>query len=280
MSGKEGFPGFIKKIVNWIEDFIIKESVKHLIILIIPSSLIPSLTAWIINPAKSFLVMALVTAPLTLYIILMIIFWRPIIKDALNKGEFINILGFSATIFIGVGMIFLLNMLIYSMGIGPDVDMRYSYYWNPIWDFLKWTGADWTPGKTSGGIILALFAPLAILYDLVGAYFQVYGWSLAFSPIVGVSAGWIFSQALESWANPLFIKIAEVNQAYPYELLKKKGRLHDDSGGVAVTLSLGRKTGKVNVKGADGKKIPFELVKKEDLPPETEIYGEMPEQQP
>jgi len=272
MSGKEGFQGFIKKIVNWIRDFIIKESVKHLIILIIPSSLIPSLTAWIINPAKSFLVMALVTAPLTLFIIFTIIIFRPQVKE----GGF-SLFGFSIVTLIAVIIITLFNKFIYSIGIGPKIDMAHDHYWNPIWAFLKLAGVNLTPGKESGGIF-GVFIPMAFLYDLVGAYFKVYGWSLVFSPIVGISAGWIFSQALESWANPLFIKIAEVNKAYPYELLKKKGRLQDDSSGVAVTLSLGKKTGRVNVKGADGKKIPFDLAKKEDLPPETEIYGEKPEQ--
>lgn len=266
MSIKENIELLWAKLTKWTVEDVTHQVFKSFIKCIIPTSLIPAFTGWIINPAKSLLAMVLVTAPLTIVISLIVIVW---IQDKENRY---NIFYWAIIAFPCFAILVISGAVLQLIGLQPAV-FQVKLPPNLIYGF--WDTIDnYIPKQLSfiNWPLAIILGPLGLLYMMVSFYAVLYGWSLLFSLIVGVSAGWICSRALESYANPLFVKIAELNKAYPYDLLKKKGRLKDDRGGVAVTLSFGKKSGKVSVKDADGKKIPFDLVKKEELSSETEIY--------
>ncbi|MEW6659649.1 MAG: hypothetical protein AB1424_13400 [Thermodesulfobacteriota bacterium] len=262
---EEGFQGTFKKVIDWIKHFIISESAKRLIAFLIPTSLLPALTERIINPAKPFLAMALVTAPLTITIAFLVIMY--IDQDEKSKFDIREIIGFVLIYSIPAFLIlFSLNWLIGVIGLAPPIKMH-SPYWNPITAFIV-VAKKYLPNivifllsHLPFVLITLCFLALEALYDMVASFIEVYRWTLLFSLVVGVIAGWIGNLLIESFRNSPFIKIKGLMEVYSYSELKKKGRLAAKIEDRAITLAFHKKDGSVSVKDQKGQEIPFYLVR-------------------
>jgi len=266
---KEDFQGTSKKVINWMKNFIINESAKRFIAFLIPSSLVPALTEKIINPAKPFLAMALVTAPLTITVAFLVIMYKN--QDEQSKFDirdiFTFVLVFSIPAFL---ILFSLNWLVGVIGLAPPIKMH-SPYWNPI-AVLIIAAKKYLPDVVISFfnifpfVLLPLsFLALEALYDMVGSFIEVYRWTLLFSLVVGVIAGWIGNLLIESFRNSPFIKIKGLDEVFSYSLLKKQGKIADKIEDREITLAFDKKKGLVSVKEKKGgKEIPFYLVRWKD----------------
>ena len=268
MSLLEDFQALLKTVKKWGEEYVRHEAINHAIMLLIPSSLLPALIQWVVNPTKSFLALALVTAPFTITVALMVII---VITFKEIRRSFLYLSIMALFLFY---ILWVLTGAVNLAGLGTTMEMH-THYWNPITNLINATEKSIPqPFLSFVRMLSALLVPFALLYDMLGSYVAMYRWSLLMAPVVGVISGWICLLILNfSYLNALFIKIKEGDKAYPYDRLKKIGRLTDDIGGLTITFTFDEKSGIVSVKDAGGNDIPFDLAKRKDLSPETEIYA-------
>lgn len=266
---KKDLPSMFKKVKDWTTNYLTDLLIKRLVAWFFPSSLFTAVTAKIINPAKPFLAIALVTAPLTITVAFLVIMYKN--QDEQSKFDirdiFTFVLVFSIPAFL---ILFSLNWLVGVIGLAPPIKMH-SPYWNPI-AVLIIAAKKYLPDVVISFfnifpfVLLPLsFLALEALYDMVGSFIEVYRWTLLFSLVVGVIAGWIGNLIIESFRNSPFIKIKGLDEVFSYSLLKKQGKIADKIEDRVITMAFDKKKGLVSVKEKKGgKEIPFYLVRWKD----------------